>query len=256
MSRFEAYYGVPASEVVHWERGKGDVSLEREIAIFDSAWHAVFRSDRDTVRHAVEIDTTQKAFVIDVSDVALLPGDYHFAVQVRDIRSKKIQIYTEYVTIEGYGGEELRLSDIELAGRISPSEVEDKFYKNGLRILPMPSKSFRRDQNIFVYFEIYNLSRGRFGETKYRVEYTLGQQPGKGIGAKIVSGLGKLVGISKQKGRMTTSFEQTGVSISDFGYVEMDVSALDSGDAAMTVSVVDLNSGQRVSKEIRFRIVA
>ena len=55
------------------------------------------------------------------------------------------------------------MSGIEIARRIAPTTEEGKFVKHGLEVIPMPSFTFKRDQDVFLYFEVYNLTRDAQG---------------------------------------------------------------------------------------------
>ena len=84
----------------------------------------------------------------------------------------------------------LALSDLELAGQIvEVGEQAGKFQKGDLRVVPLPSKIFAKGQPVYLYYEVYNLSRDAFGQTRYRVEYRLkgvqGSGPDSGIGTAV-----------------------------------------------------------------------
>ena len=258
-TRLEIYYGLPASEVARLRVGdqKDLLMLERGVAIYDSLWYEAHRV-RDQI--AFEAPTDQQvaagAFIPGVLPVDLPPGPYYMALQVRDVLSGKSQIYRQEIYLEDYSGSDaLLLSDIELAFLVVPDEAEGTFVKSGLRIIPMSSKSFRADQHAFVYFEIYNLNRDAFGQTQYRVEYTIRSYKQRSIPARILRGVGRLLRLVEKGQELTIAYEQTGDRTDEVAYVELDLTETKPGGQLVRVTVTDLLNQQEAAKEITFSIV-
>ena len=258
-TRLEIYYGLPASEVARLrvDNQKDLLVLERGVAIYDSLWYEAHRV-KDQI--AFEAPTDQQvgagAFIPGVLPVDLLPGPYYMALQVRDVLSGKSQIYRQKIYLDDYSGSDaLLLSDIELAFVVVPSEAEGTFVKSGLRIIPMSSKSFRADQHAFVYFEIYNLNRDAFGQTHYRVEYTIRSHKKRSIPARILRGVGRLLRLAEKNQELTIAYEQTGDRSDEVAYVELDLTETKPGGQLVRVAVTDLLSQQETAKEITFSIV-
>ena len=171
-TRVEVYFGVPAEEVSTQDK---EWIGERTIVIYDSWWREIHRSfDRPKISALPGSD----AEILDLVSIELPPGDYAMAVKLMDISSKRSQLFRGGLQVPRYGGDSLRVSGIEIARQIDPSVEEGKFVKHGLRVIPKPSLSFGRDQDVFVYFEVYNLKQNVQGMTHYRVDYTLQRKGG------------------------------------------------------------------------------
>ena len=178
-------------------------------------------------------------------------GDYFMAVKVRDLKSKRTQVIRDSLRVEGYGGDSLRMSGIEMARRIEPTTEEGKFVKQGLQVIPMPSLTFKRDQDVFLYFEIYNLMRDAQGRTHYQVDYTTRRLEG-GIGHLVLSGLGRLIGKRQKEDEVTVSYELGGEATQEVIHTALDLRKGKKGGHTLQVTVTDLNSGIGVSRQTSF----
>ena len=259
-TRLEVYYGLPASEVVRLNVDeKTDlILLDRGVALFDSLWNEVYReADQMAFRAPTDQQVSDGAFIPGVMPVDLPPGTYQMALQVRDVVSGKSQVYRQSVVLEDYHGSSgLLVSDIELAFATAPTEeTEGEYVKNGLKVIPMSSLAFRSHQNAFVYFEIYNLKQDAFGQTRYRVEYTLRSQRDRALPAKILHGLGRVFRLSEKDREIVIAYDQAGNRPDEVAYVELDLSETQEGGQSVKVSVTDLLADEEASKEISFSIV-
>ena len=259
-TRLEVYYGLPASEVVRLNVDeKTDlILLDRGVAFFDSLWNEVHRKvDQMAFKAPTDQQVADGAFIPGVMPVDLPPGTYHMALQVRDVVSGKSQVYQQAVILEDYHKtSRLLVSDIELAFATEPTdEPPGDYVKNGLKVIPMSSLAFRSEQNAFVYFEIYNLKQDAFGQTRYRVEYTLRSQRERALPAKILHGLGRIFRLSEKDQEIVIAYDQAGNRSDEVAYVELDLTETQEGGQQVRVAVTDLLADDRATKEISFRIV-
>lgn len=256
-TRLELYLGLPASEVVRLNAGKDLIVLERGVALYDSLWHEVHRvTDKLTFRTPSNRQIEAGAFIPGVLPVTLGPGKYYMSLQVKDAESGHSQVYQQTIELDDYRRDDvLRMSDIELAFVVAPTRSDGQFVKDGLNVVPMSSKAFRRDQNAYVYFEVYNLKRDEFGQTRYGVEYTVRTYQERAAPVRILRGIGRLLRLVEEDQQVVIAYEQVGDKADDRAYVELDLKASDVGEQLIVVRVTDLLTGQVVGKEIRFRIV-
>ena len=244
----EAYMGVPMAALT--PSGNSQVMLDREVVIYDRSLRPVFR-DSVRVAEAISGQTGKGTLMVDQVRAALSPGQYFLAAQVRDPISRKIQAHKTYITVPSFRGEALALSDLELAGQIvEVGEQAGKFQKGNLQVVPLPSKTFAKGQPVYLYYEIYNLSRDAFGQTSYRVEYRL-----KGVqGTGLIRGLGRLLSQTARTDGVQISYEHTGTATSEPLYIALDVPENSEEQLEIEVVVTDLNrpNTPSVSKQARF----
>lgn len=240
--------GVPMAALT--PSGDSRLMLDREVVVYDRSLRPVFR-DSVRVAEAISEQAEKGTLMVDQTRAALSPGQYLLAAQVRDPISRKIQVHKTYVAVSSFRGEALSLSDLELAGQIV--EVGDragKFQKGDLQVVPLPSKTFAKGQPVYLYYEVYNLSRDAFGQTRYRVEYRL-----KGVqGTGLIRGLGRLLSQTPQTDGVQISYEHTGTATSEPLYIALDVPENSKEQLEIEVVVTDLNrpNTPNVSKQARF----
>ncbi len=244
----ETYMGVPMAALT--PSGNSQVMLDRDVVVYDRSLRPVFR-DSVRVAEAISGQAGKGTLMVDQVRAALSPGQYLLAAQVRDPISRKIQAHKTYVTVQSFRGEALALSDLELAGQIvEVGEQVGKFQKGDLRVVPLPSKTFAKSQPVYLYYEVYNLSRDAFGQTRYRVEYRL-----KGVqGTGLIRGLGRLLSQAPRADGVQISYEHTGTATSEPLYIALDVPENSKEQLEIEVVVTDLNKPNTpsVSKQARF----
>ena len=258
-TRLEVYYGLPADDIARSKQGDGDalVLFDRAIALHDSTWHEVHRvRDQMVFRTPTDQEINAGAFIPGVMSVDLPPGDYWMSLQIRDRLSGKSQVYKQRIHLDDYAPrDDLQISDVELAFYVGPTDEESgEFVKNGLKVIPMSSRSFRHNQNAFVYFEIYNLARDAFGQSRYKVEYTVRSHTDRSAPARILRGLGRILRMVEGEQEVKVSFEQTGEAATDIAYVELDITESRPGVQVVSVKVTDMLTGVSAEKTIQFSV--
>jgi GWxTD domain-containing protein len=257
-TRLEVYYGLPADDIARTGSEDGElIVFDRAVALHDSVWNEVHRvTDKMVFRYPTEKQVADGAFIPGVMPVDLAPGDYWMSLQIRDRLSGKSQVYKQPITLGNYASRDtLQVSDVELAFHVSESDdAEGEFVKRGLKVIPMSSKSFQRDQNAFVYFEIYNLQRDEFGQTHYKVEYTVRSFTERSMPARILRGLGRVLRMVEGEQEVRVSFEQTGSEDEDIAYVELNIRESRPGGQMVSVKVTDLLSEMVAEKSIQFSV--
>jgi len=221
---------------------------------------ALIPTDADTVyRRSGELDYQTSGeggaaggFVPDVTRFEAPPGLYRLEVRARNRLNGRLGIYRKFLRVDAYGREALAVSDPQLAWRISEDGGEEKFRKGDAHVIPMPTRAYRKGQSVFVYYEIYNLVRDEFGQTRYQVEYTI--RPLEGANRSIISRLAQTLTGKKKEG-VAVGYEQVGLADVEPTYVELDLGECYPARHELRVKVTDLNSGKTAAKETQFRVV-
>ena len=257
--RLEVYYGLPAREVARLNVSADSdlILLDRGVVLFDSLWTEVHRVvDSLAFRAPTDLQIQRDAFIPGVLSVDLAPGLYRMALQVRDAVSGKSQVYREEIRVEDYQAQgALMMSDVALAFSVTETDGDDEYTKHGLRVVPMPSRAFRADQSAFIYFEIYNLTRDEFGQTRYRVAYEIQSQTKRSAPARILHGLGRVLNLAEDDRQVSIAYEQSGNKPDEIVYVELDLSESNEGDQTTRIKVTDLVADRSVDRSARFRVV-
>ena len=254
----EVYYGIPIRDLdfVAGVDGRSTARIKRGIAIYDVDGRRAHRTSEDMVYTSeVGVDSTQLAFLPELDRIALLPGTYRLSVQILDTSSGKSQVYNQQITLDPFGHEGLRISDIQLAASIKQA-AEGKFLKGDIDVVPNPSRGYLPGQPVFIYYEIYNLKQDEFGATRYRVSYELRSLESRSVGARVLGGLGRLLGQRQEAETIVIEYEHVGDESSDYRYLQLDMSDTEPGDQILEVRVTDENAGSVVVASSTFTLRA
>jgi len=256
-SALEVYYGIPLSELsfVTSEAGQQVALLDRGVAVYDGEGQLVYRNSEEMVLGAPpNMDQSAGSLVPALDRILLPPGNYRVNLQVLDRTSGKSQVYNQNRGVPDFGvNDQLKVSDIELAASIDITE-KDRFRKGDVAVIPMASQAYLPAQPVFIYFELYNLKADAFGQTKYRVSYEVRSKDQKGVGARILGGVGKLLGQQSGDGVITIDYEQVGRERQEQAYLELDLSNTEPGVQLLKVVVTDQNTGQTVGVSTTFTV--
>ena len=243
-TRVEIFYALPGEQVKHRDGDPGvrAVALQQGLFLFDAAWQAVHR-ETGAIRAMpwVAGDGVHSGHLLWGELLVLAPGAYHLAVEAEDRETGTLGVFRDSLTVRRFGREALEISDLILARRIS--EREDKsFGRARFMILPNPMKRCAGEQNLSLYFEVYNLRRDAFGATRYRVAYQMQALP---------------VGNEGGRPEWTTAVSHTLDGTRDWEphHLVMELEGAEFGPRNLRVVVEDLRSGERAVAMTRFLVV-
>jgi hypothetical protein len=178
---------------------------------------------------------------------------------VKDLGSEHLGIYKGDIAVTHYKPDEFNVSQIIVASNITPFDggKPGKFTRGRYNVMPLPSRTFTPDQAVFVYYEVYNLSRSEEGKKKYNVDFTIeAEKLDQNIASKIFAPFGRLLSRSEDKGKITLTFDKEAdpERIAQAEYVSIDISESPAGEYNMTVVVTDGSTGQKITRLNRFFI--
>ena len=251
-SLLEIYYGVPI-QPAHYvpEEDLTRQVLTHHAALISSSQDTVYRRTDEMTYEAAGNQAGAGLMVPDVLKMQLPPGAYRLEVKSQDRLRGRMGIYQQQVEVDLYGEERLQISDLEMAWRVGGGKTNGEFAKGDLNVVPMPSRTFKKGQSVFVYYEIYNLDRDAFGQTNYKVSYAITSRdtPGRkgNISRLFRWGTGR-------REELAVTYEQMGASAQVEEYVELALDEQVPGRYALKVSIDDANSGETVEKDVVFVI--
>ena len=246
-TRVEIYFGFRASELT--EDGQ-KVRLQRGAVLYDAKGDPVYSA---VERSVFQIDGNA-GIIPDMVALDVMPGSYYLAVQAVAETSGKTQVYGMPLRVRAYRSGRLRLSDIELAASVEPADEPGMFVKQDLQVIPLATRFYTQKNQVYLYYEIYSLTRDDFGQTDYQIAYTLRPRAASKLKARVLGGMGRLVGVDQKEEVVTISYDQTG-SVEDVAsYLAVDLAGSDSGEYVMEVVVTDRVSSETTSRTTSFKI--
>ena len=181
-------------------------------------------------------------------------------VQVTDRVSGRWGVYHQKLIVPDYDVE-LALSDIHVAWEYDYDGGNDQFKKydpsapdEAVWVTPMPTRNFAQKQPVRLYYEVYNLEKDTFGQTRYNVSYRVRQEVHRssGLFGAVASGFGKL--FSGKEPDVVVAYETTGSLVSEPIYFELDGGKLEEGLNEISVTVTDQSSGATATKKAVFKV--
>lgn len=251
----EVYYGVPPAEVTV---GKGD----RDYLIHTRATLALADASHETIYRAQEVLSYQNsrgfpnnrgAFIPDVMRLEVAPGErYQLQVQLQDELSGRVGAYKQELIVSDFDAQGVKLSGIQLASAITETGANARLRKKDIYVSPMASRSYPRGSRVFAYFEIYNLQRDAFGQTRYKVQYRVQFNPRASVGlAGVISSSIRAL-LRQQKPQVSVSYEQVGRGEAAREYVEIDLKKAKPGVNILEITVQDKVGGGEATREVVF----
>ncbi len=261
-SEVQFFYALPVNlvSVVSRPGGGSSVDYHYQLMVHDPASEPVARQEQDvTVTTSQPIPRDAGAMLPGVRTASLPPGQYQYGMKVTDLTSGRFGIVQGAISVEDFTGQDLSMSGVVLAHSVTPASGSGGFVRWGrYKVLPLPSRMFRRSQPVFVYYEVYGLDTAAGGGAGYRTTYTLqSSDSGRNVVARFISALGERLGGGQERGAITYSFERSQPGEADplLEYFSLDVSESPAGDYVLTVEVEDLTGGGTVQREVPLTLV-
>ncbi|HUU27855.1 MAG TPA: GWxTD domain-containing protein [archaeon] len=262
-SNVNIFYGMPVSEL-EFKRDIIGVRVNYEVtfALFDQDWSEVKRVyNRRSYQLSQEPDKSNTGLLmVDKQNVNVPPGNYHYSVSVRDLGSNHLGIFKGDIPVNQYKVNDFNVSQIILASNITPFDggKSGKFTRGQYNVMPLPSRTFRQDQAVFVYYEIYFLTKDGEGKKHYNVDFTIkAEKLDRNIASKILASFGKLARMSEEKGKITLTFDKEGdpEKIAQAEYISIDITDSPPGRYSLNIEVTDVASGRKIDRDNEFSIV-
>ncbi len=251
----EVYYGIPAAQVkIGQRRDVSYIQVKCALALAPADYSVIHRtSSSRAYRVASDFSGAQKAFMPELLKLQVPPGKYDLQVQIKDLLSGHNGIYRQTVDVKEFPDDRLRISDIQLAATIGETKLQDRFKKGEVWVVPMPTRNYRGAQQVYAYYEIYNLKKNRFGQTRYKVKYAVRyvSKPIRGALGSVASGLRSL--FRSKRPSVSISYEHEGTEPNEQSYLEIDLDKVKHGVNVLEVEIKDLVSGKSEEREIRFQ---
>ena len=252
-TELQVVIGLPIKNVALTGDVDTTVVVQQRVVLLDRSWNEHHKTVRDILVPISDRTRRGDNMAMDLVNLQTRPGHYELAVQAFRRETDLLQVYRMPIDLPDYSRDRLMLSDLQLSQRILEARTgsDSTFVRGSWKILPAPSRVFYTHDPIFVYFELYNLTRDDFGSTRYEVSYEV---EARDVGGSIIPFLPKL---KKKDGRaIEVTYEQTGTETSVFDYVEMDLDVAKPGRYTLRVGIKDLNNGLETTRDAQFKIVS
>jgi len=250
-TRYEIYYGLnPKDFVMDNKEPSPDQKIELGFAAYDSKWNQLYRMDRTITVGDVKTSADSLGFWIGQYAFQAVPQEINMNIFLRMPQQNGIGGYKFKYGMAIYHVENLKMSSIELAKEIIPTDENGPYVKNGLRVFPNPQRVFNRSDPVNIYFEIYNLPIGDKKSVAFNLNYKIKllKRTRNNIFTKIK---GLFSGGSKEISNLVERFSNSDTSVE---YLSLDLSHQDPGQYELEITTSVKGMEDTATSKIGFEL--
>jgi len=150
--------------------------------------------------------------------------------------------------IKKYSATKLEMSDILLASDVDESN-NLAIKRRKLNLLPNPLNTFSAINQIYIYFEVYNLSSNDSGISNFEQRITISKiKENSGLGNFLNSLLG-VIGLGADENTLTLTTEYQSYEKDTPVYLQLDMSKYEKGNYKINIEIKDLTIGSVVNSQ-------
>ncbi|MFC1724084.1 GWxTD domain-containing protein [candidate division KSB1 bacterium] len=170
----EVYFGLfgESLEFIKTDQGEKMAGFVITAEVYDDADSMV--DNRKWINEVNEKNLTGSSTpLFHIGYMTLSPGKFKIRSTVTDIVSNKQRVINSVINVPDFFNEKkLKVSDLELAYRIDKAAEKNPFVKNGLMVVPNPTRIFTVGKNLlYVYFEVINLDYSENSNGTLSIKY-------------------------------------------------------------------------------------
>ncbi|MEA1912778.1 MAG: GWxTD domain-containing protein [candidate division WOR-3 bacterium] len=154
----EVYYSLPTGKLDFKEKGgRFSATLSMILGVKNETSNKTFL---DTLQKIVTVsDTTSGGRYFDTQPIILSSANrFRIDLKTQPIRGSVWEASTTFVARKWNG--EFKLSDIQVSHTLIPTTENNRFVKNGFKLIPYPSRKFNKNRYLLTsYCEVYGAVR-------------------------------------------------------------------------------------------------
>ena len=141
--------------------------------------------------------------------------------------------------------DDLDISDLVLATKVNPEgEIQGALRRNNVSLVPNPSKQFTNGNDLFIYYELYNLERDQNKLTDFVQSVSIiSKEEG------LFNTIATIVGLNKDGKRISLASSYRTQEKDPQIYLQLDMSKYEPGNYIIAVTIKDKLSGKSVSAD-------
>ncbi|MCK5145988.1 GWxTD domain-containing protein [bacterium] len=256
-TRVEFYFAIPLNQITCSQLPDKSVGtiITYNMIIQDSSYNTIINRMGSIPVAGNSLEELKTRHLLHQEDFVLTPGQYRFAVHLKNSNGDEQQSYSNPLIIDKHNGNKLNLSDIQLSSKIEPLENGSIFCKNNLQVIPYPYRIINNKKPIYIYFEGYDLTLDALGQNDYTLTYTLKMLKTKrGILSSTFGAIGRLFK-GASKGEISSSFHRKGTNVNIVEYLSLDLGKLKAGDVELKLTLNDNHIGKSSVNSIMFQLI-
>ena len=217
----------------------------------DNYYNTIYRNKGSISRLPVSasIENDSLNYAVNSAEMTVRPDSGYLAFEI--IRTVDKGVSSNHVKFKTsvFNTSNLDISDILLAEKINTDQnVSFPLKRKNINILPNPTSTFTKNDNLFLYYEVYNLAANNNGLTDFEQKITIKEVNNENGFEKAVSSLLNFAGFNKKEERITLSSRYQTLDRNSQMYLQLNMDKLKPGSYVILVSIFDNISKKEVSK--------
>ena len=233
---------------------------EYGIFFFDDEFNTLFEKRRKSDEAGVTPILTDKRNKdkTDIIKFNIPDGTVSFSFEMRKLADSSLYSYNGSLSVPEFKLNELEMSDAVLAQDVSTGEeIKGAIKRKDLYIAPKVRKRFGSKEQVYLYYEVYDLKIGSDSLTSFEQIITIKKKDindndGSLVGT-IFRGVKNLFKGKDSKVSLSASYKTKESNPQQ--YLQLDFSEYPIGYYDMIVTVRDKNSGKEVERNVSFEII-
>ena len=230
--------------------------VEHHIAglFFFSEYFQPISEKRDSIpsiplTNKIDINDTN-SFVINSLSMKVPADSGNFAFEIERGKDKGVSSNHFKFVVKHFSNTDLDMSDIVLANDVdgSGSDIYN-FKRKDITLLPNPLSIFSDKNNIFVYYEIYNLTTDSNGNCNVEQQLTIRKKDERSGISKAFNFFLNIFSLGKEYQQVTLTSQYQFRDKNPQVYFQLDMNKYDPDEYLLTLSIKDKNSGREIKRE-------
>ncbi|HEX3072162.1 MAG TPA: GWxTD domain-containing protein, partial [Ignavibacteriales bacterium] len=201
----------------------------------------------------ISVDSSGK-FGVNSLKFTAYPDSGKLAFEIIREKDKGVFAYHSRFNIRKFSASSLDISDI-LAAYYAGESMTAKaaFARNGINIMPNPAQIINGSEDLYIYFEIYNLQLNKEGLAEYEQEISVlpeGYQTGFSL-KNAANSVAEFFGLKEKEQIIRLASVNVSRENDPSVYLQLDISAYKPGSYDILIEIEDKVSGVRVSGSTR-----
>lgn len=177
--------------------------------------------------------------ISDRQNISAAPESILYAISLTDAISQHSSIYSQALRLRNFRTGKVEISDMVLARRIDQPPGKADFKRSELGIYSNLDSSYFAGEPVWLYFEIYNLSKGPDGKTNYTIRQAIARQRKGGLIGAVRSLFSR-----KDLEEIVTTYGGASINSDERRILRLDLSELRAGSYTISIEIDDLISGK------------
>lgn len=179
----------------------------------------------------------ERKYYIDNIKMSLPSEPGNLAFEIIRNKDKGVASYHGQYKINDFSTKELKLSSLVLASKIDEESIcEECIQRNGINIQPNPEQTFSKEKHLYLYYEVYNLTKGKDNLTDFEQKITIQKKEEDNILTDVLD----VVGLGSKGEKISTTSNYQTLETDPQIYFQLDLSKYEPGDYVISLGVKDI----------------